>query len=101
MYVCMYVYVCVPVLCGRMGDTPGRPMAVPMLAGACAGVVSRLVCHPIDTIKSKVQVEVAAERASWSSVIYLNTHTHTHTHTHTYTHTHTHAHTHTRTHTHR
>jgi len=72
-------------------DPPGRPMAVPMLAGACAGVMSRLICHPIDTIKSKVQVEVAAERASWSSVIHLKTHTHTHTHTHTCSHTHTHT----------
>lgn len=44
-------------------------MAVPMLAGASAGVVARVLCHPIDTIKSKLQVEVAADRASWSSVL--------------------------------
>ena len=44
-------------------------MAVPMLAGASAGVVGRVLCHPIDTIKSKLQVEIAADRASWSSVL--------------------------------
>ena len=38
-----------------------EPMAVPMLAGASAGVVARIACHPIDTIKSKLQV--AFERA--------------------------------------
>ena len=37
-------------------------LIVPMLAGASAGVVSRIICHPIDTIKSKLQVEVVAER---------------------------------------
>ena len=46
-----------------------QAMAVPMLAGASAGVVSRIICHPIDTIKSKLQVEVAADRASLSSVL--------------------------------
>jgi len=43
-------------------------LIVPMLAGASAGVVSRIICHPIDTIKSKLQVEVVAERG----VYYLN-----------------------------
>ena len=38
-----------------------EPMVVPMLAGASAGVVARIACHPIDTIKSKLQV--AFERA--------------------------------------
>ena len=44
-------------------------MAVSMLAGASAGVLARVLCHPVDTIKSKLQVEVAADRASWSSVL--------------------------------
>jgi hypothetical protein len=29
-----------------------------MLAGATAGFVSRVICHPIDTIKAKMQVRV-------------------------------------------
>ena len=53
---------------GRMKEEM-QAMAVPMLAGASAGVVSRIICHPIDTIKSKLQVEVAADRASLSSVL--------------------------------
>ena len=31
-----------------------------MLAGATAGFVSRIICHPIDTIKAKMQVRVRA-----------------------------------------
>ena len=53
---------------GRMKEEM-QAMAVPMLAGASAGVVSRIICHPIDTIKSKLQVEVSADRASLSSVL--------------------------------
>ena len=53
---------------GRMKEEM-QAMAVPMLAGASAGVVSRIICHPIDTIKSKLQVEVAADHSSLSSVL--------------------------------
>ena len=33
-----------------------KKLVLPMLAGASAGVVARLVCHPIDTIRSQVAV---------------------------------------------
>jgi len=33
-----------------------------MLAGATAGFVSRIICHPIDTIKAKMQVRVRLPR---------------------------------------
>jgi len=36
-----------------------------MLAGATAGFVSRIICHPIDTIKAKMQVRVRA--SAWES----------------------------------
>ncbi|KAJ1487977.1 mitochondrial carrier domain-containing protein [Baffinella frigidus] len=41
----------------------GKLLLSPMLAGASAGVVARLVCHPIDTIRSQVAVQTSATRA--------------------------------------
>ncbi len=39
---------------------PRERMVVPMMSGASAGVAARLVCHPIDTLKAKLQVQTTS-----------------------------------------
>ena len=38
-----------------------------MLAGASAGVAARLPCHPIDTIKAQLQVNVGSSATFWKT----------------------------------
>jgi hypothetical protein len=38
-----------------------------MLAGASAGVAARLPCHPIDTIKAQLQVNVGTNGSFWKT----------------------------------
>jgi hypothetical protein len=39
-----------------------------MLAGASAGIVARLPCHPIDTIKAKLQVDIGSGGSFWRTL---------------------------------
>ena len=45
--------------------TEEAPFVVSMLAGASAGVAARLPCHPIDTIKAKLQVDLGTGGSFW------------------------------------
>ena len=66
------------------------PVHETFLLGACAGALSSVVSHPIDTVKSNMQGNrMHSDRCAHARrPAHMHTRTHTiHTHTHTHTHT--------------
>ena len=46
----------------------GSGLAAPMLGSAMAGILARLPCHPLDTIKARLQVQTSAAAPAYRGV---------------------------------